>query len=193
MQSYYRISGRIRNEDNKAVEGYTVQAFDKDPGIYLHPDDRLGKAVTNSEGTFEITFTDEAFKDWLEGDPEVYLVIRDKEGKILIITQSKKNVTREIDFQIKLGISSPDTLESDLYANNIERTIAALRNVGDAADLSRSDVKIIFELLLRIESSWTIYRDELARLYGYDGIQVPKYPRKEGHNHITRWDKEVLP
>jgi len=24
-------------------------------------------------------------------------------------------------------------------------------------------------------------------------IQVSKHPRKEEHNHITRWDKEVLP
>jgi hypothetical protein len=193
MPGYYKITGRIRSEDNKTVEGYTVQAFDKDPGIYLHPDDRLGKAITNGEGSFEITFTDEAFKDWLEGNPEVYLVIRDKEGRILITTQSKENVTGEVDFQIKLGRPSPNPLEPDLYANNLERMIAALRNIGDAADLSRSDVMTIYELLLRIAGSWAIYRDELVRLYGYNGIQVPKYPRKEGHDHITRWDKAVLP
>ncbi len=54
----------------------------------------------------------------------------------------------------------------------------------------------IYELLSRIAgswTSWTIYRDELMRLYGYDGIQIPKYLRKEGRDYITRWDKAVLP
>ena len=46
---------------------------------------------------------------------------------------------------------------------------------------------------IRITGCWTIYRDELVRLYGYDGIQIPKYPRKEGRDHITRGDKAVLP
>lgn len=192
MTGYYTITGRIRDENNQAVEGYTVQAFDKDPGIYLHPDDRLGKALTSSDGTFKITFTDDAFKDWLEGNPEIYLVIRDREGRILITTESKKNITGKVDFQIKLGRPLPNPLESDLYANNFERMIAALKNIGDAADLSRSDVKMIFELLLRTQSSWIIYRDQLVRLQGYDGIQVPKQPRKEEHHHITRWDRAVL-
>ena len=192
MPGYYTITGRIRDENNQAVEGYTVQAFDKDPGIYLHPDDRLGKALTSSDGSFKITFTDDAFKDWLEGNPEIYLVIRDREGRILITTESKKNITGKIDFQIKLGRPMLNPLESDLYANNFERMIAALKNIGDAADLSRSDVKMIFELLLRTQSSWIIYRDQLVRLQGYDGIQVPKQPRKEEHHHITRWDRAVL-
>jgi hypothetical protein len=193
VPDFYIISGRIRDENSEAAEGYTVQAFDKDPKIYLHPDDRLGKAVTDNEGTFRITFTDDAFKDWLESNPDVYLVIRDRIGKILITTDSKKNITKKVDFQIKLGKISPNPLEPDLYSGNFERMIAALRNVGDSADLSKSDVRTIFELLLRIQSSWTTYRDELSRLHGYDGIQVPKQPRREEHDHITRWDKAVLP
>ena len=193
MPDIFTITGRIRYENNQAAEGYTVQAFDKDPRIYLHPDDRLGKAVTDNEGIFRITFTEDTFKDWLEGNPDVYLVIRDRDGKILITTESKENITKKMDFQIKLGRTSANPPEPDLYANNLERMIAALRNTGDATDLSKSDVRTIFELLLRTQSSWTIYRDELSRLHGYDGIQVPKQPRKEEHNHITRWDKAVLP
>ena len=193
MPENYTITGRIRDENNQTVSGYSVQAFDKDPGIYLHPDDRLGKSITNEDGSFSITFTDDAFKDWLEGNPEIYLVIRDRGGKIILTTESKENVTKSVDFQIKLGRSSPDPLEPDLYANNFERMIAALKNVGDSADLSKSDVRTLFELLLRTQSSWTIHRDELARLHGYDAIQVPKHPGKEEHDHITRWDRTVLP
>lgn len=192
MPDNYIITGRIRDERNLAVEGYTVQAFDKDPRI-LKPDDRLGSAITDKEGTFKIVFSEEVFKGWLEGGPEIYLVIRDKKGEILITTEGKENVTRRVDFQIKLDTTSLNPDEPDLYANNLERMIASLKNMGDAADLSRSDVKIIFELLSRTLVSWTIYRDDLVRLFGYDGIQVPEQPRKEKHDHVTRWDRVVLP
>lgn len=193
MPYYYRITGRIRDDGNLAVEGFTVHAFDKDPGIYFHPDDRLGRAVTDHEGSFEITFSENVFKDWFEGDPEIFLVIRDREGRVLITTENKENVTRHVDFQIKLGEQdfSPD--EPDLYAGGLDRIIAALRSIGDAADLSKSDVRVVFEVLVRVLGSWAIYRDELVRSYGYDAIQVPRHPRKEKHDHITRWDKPVLP
>jgi hypothetical protein len=111
----------------------------------------------------------------------------------LITTESKENLTKRIDFQIKLDSPSLDPHEPDLYENNLERTIAALKSMGDAPDLSRSDVKTIFELFSRTLVSWTVYRDDLVRLFGYDGIQVPKQPRKEKHDHLTRWDKAVLP
>ena len=192
MPDNYILTGRIRDEKNLAVEGYTVQAFDKDPKIYLKPDDRLGSAITDKEGAFRIVFNEDVFKDWLEGGPEIYLVIMDKKGRILITTKGKENVTKRVDFQIKLDTPSFNPQEPDLYANNLERTIASLKSMGDAPDLSRSDVRNIFELLSRTLISWTIYRDDLVRLFGYDGIQVPKQPRKEKHDHITRWDKPVL-
>jgi len=153
----------------------------------------LGSANTDQDGAFKFAFKDEVFKDWLEGGPDIYIVIRDKNGSILITTEAKENLTKRVDFQIKLGRPSLDPHEPDLYANNLERTIASLKSMGDAPDLSKSDVKNIFELLSRTLVSWTIYRDDLVRLFGYDGIQVPKQPRKEKHDHITRWDKAVLP
>jgi hypothetical protein len=189
----YIITGRIRDDKNLAVEGYTVQAFDKDPKIYLKPDDRLGSAITDKDGAFKIVFKEEVFKDWLEGGPDIYLVIRDRKDSILITTRAKENLTKRVDFQIKLGEPSLDPHEPDLYANNLERTIASLKSMGDAPDLSKSDVKNLFELLSRTLVSWTIYRDDLVRLFGYDGIQVPKEPRKEKHDHVTRWDKPNLP
>ena len=189
----FNIVGRIRGEDNLSVEGYTVQAFDKDPGIYLHPDDRLGKSRTDSEGAFSINFGEEAFKDWFESNPKVYLTIRDQTGRILIETQDKENSTGEAEFQIKLGRSVANMLEPDLYSGGLARIVGALRNIGDSADLSNSDVSILFELLLRVVTSWTIERDSLVQIRGYDGIQVPEHPRTEEHYHITRWDKPILP
>jgi len=193
MMANYIITGRIRDEKNLAVEGYTVQAFDKDPNIYLKPDDRLGIDITDKDGAFKIVFNEEVFKDWLEGGPDIYLVIRDRKGSILITTGAKENLTKRVDFQIKLGKPLLNPNEPDIYANNLERTIASLKSMGDAPDLSKSDVKNLFELLSRTLVSWTIYRDDLVRVFGYEGIQVPKQPRKEKHDHVTRWDKAILP
>lgn len=191
--SYYRITGRIRDENNLPVMGCTVKAFDKDPGIYLHPDNRLGKAITDEDGAFEIIFDNKAFEDWFEGSPEVYLVVRGQDSKVLIRTQAKENTTRRMDFQIKLGRTEVNALEPDIYAGNIFRMISAFKIVFDQKSLSGSDARTVIEVLSRAISSWVIYRDELARYAGYDGIQVPEHPRQVEHDHVTRWDKAVLP
>ena len=46
----YRITGRIRDENNLPVMGYKVLAYDKDPASYLHPDNRLGESLTDEDG-----------------------------------------------------------------------------------------------------------------------------------------------
>lgn len=191
--SYYRITGRIRDEGNLPVGGYTVQAFDKDPGIYSHPDDRLGRARTDENGVFEIIFNRDAFEDWFEANPEVYLVVRDRDGKVLINTPDKENTTRTVDFQIKLYRREINPIEPDLYSDNLTRMVSAFKTVFDLETLSGSDVGTVVEVLSRAISSWVLYRDELSRHAGYDGIQVPPYPRRVEHDHVTRWDKPALP
>jgi len=113
MPEYYTITGRIIDKDGQSISDYHVQAFDKDPGIYFHPDDRLGKYITDNEGSFKIIFTDDAFNDWFEGNPEIYLVIRNNEGRIIKTTETKKTVTRSVDFQISLETSKPRRPEPD--------------------------------------------------------------------------------
>ena len=193
QSNYYKITGRIRDENNLPVKGCMVQAFDKDPGIYLHPDDRLGNAMTDDEGAFEIIFDEKAFEDWLEGGPEVYLIVIGREGNVLIRTHEKENVTRRMDFQIKLGQREVNPLNPDLYAGNLARMISAFKVVLGSESLTGSDTRTVVEVLSRAISSWVIYRDGLARYAGYDGIQVPPYPRRTEHYHVTRWDKPILP
>lgn len=119
-------------------------------------------------------------------------MVKEKSGKVLIRTTSRKNTTGLMEFQIKLdGIKvSPEGW--DPYSDSLLRMIGALRDAGDAVDLSKGDVKVIFELLMRVVASWTINRDALVKLHGYDGIQVPKNPRGEEHNHVMRWDKPMV-
>ena len=195
MAGKYVITGRIRDKDNSSVEGYTVEAYDSDPDPFGLDDDLLGSTKTDKDGDFRISFDELDFKErleWLEGNPEVYLDIKDEDDWVVIRTTDKENKTRSMDFQIKLGKNPGNRSEPDLYYDSIIRIIAGLRASGDAADLSKSDVRIIFELLLRVLKSWTINRDEVLKLSGYDGIQVPKNPREQKHDHVTRWDKPLL-
>ncbi len=193
MADSYRITGRIRDEEGRPVGGFTVQAFDKEQGIRLHPDDRLGKATTAADGSFEISFGKDTFKDRLESNPKVYVAIRDHEGKIMLQTQGELNTTGYIDFQVKLGKKKVDLLAPNIYQDGLRRITASFRGIGGAVDLSKSDVKEMSEVLLRAIDSWTLYQDQLFRATGYDGIQVPAQPRKEQHDHVSRWDKPVLP
>lgn len=96
MLNSYRITGRLRSEQNGLAKGYVVQAFDKDRGIYLHPNDRLGKAKTTEDGSFEITFNESAFKDWFESEPNVYLQVRDGSGRLVLSSPSSKDNTGSV-------------------------------------------------------------------------------------------------
>jgi hypothetical protein len=117
---------------------------------------------------------------------------KDEDNWVEIRTTEKENKTQNMEFQIKLGKNPGNRSEPDLYLDSIIRIIAGLRGAGDAADLSKSDVRLLFELLLRVLKSWTIDRDEIFKLSGYDGIQVPKNPREQKHDHVTRWDKPLI-
>ncbi len=193
MPDSYTISGRIRDEWDVPVEGYTVQAFDKTSAVELHPDSRLGKSRTDAVGAFRMEFSKEVFKGWFENNPDVYIRIRDREGYVVLETHQKTNTTGNVEFQVKLGQTRADPLAPDLYSHNYERIIANFRTIGDIADLSQDDVVVVSELLYGALNSWLLYRDEIVKLGGYDGIQVPEEPRRTAHFHVTRWDRAELP
>ncbi len=169
-----------------------MRALDRDPEIFLHPDNRLGRDTTDSNGHFKIAFDETAFADWFEGSPEVYLIVS-REGKVLVKTGERENETGRMDFQIKLGRMEADPEEPDVYRENLSRMLSAFRMLFDLEGLASSDVQTVVEVLSRAISSWVVYRDELASLAGYDAIQVPSRPRWTAHDHITRWDKPILP
>jgi len=68
----FQVAGVVLEEKTHApLAGYGVQAFDKD----VVSDDFLGESTTDEAGRFEIRFTDADFKDALESQPDIYLVV----------------------------------------------------------------------------------------------------------------------
>jgi hypothetical protein len=193
VETDYTLTGRVRDWRHGAVEGFTVVAFAKTPEILMRPDASLGISRTGPDGSFEIVFSSATFEGWLEREPNLYLEVRDGGGNLVLTTSSKKNHTGRIDFQIELGGVIGDPGQPDIYSGGIERMIEELKGAGDFADLSRDDVNVVLNLVLRTLGSYALYTDQLFSLSGYDGIQVPERPRKEDHNHAIRWDEAVLP
>jgi hypothetical protein len=189
----YSLTGRIRDKRHEAVEGLTVLAFAKTPRILMRPDASLGTSTTGADGYFEMAFSSATFEEWLEREPNLYLEIRDGKGNPIFTTPTRKNESGIIDFQIELGMVPGDPGQPDIYSGGIERMIEELRSAGDFADVSRDDVSVVLNLLLRTLGSYAFFTDQLFALSGYDGIQVPGQPRREDHNHLTRWDEAVLP
>ena len=77
----YRVRGTLEEEETgRPLAGLIVRAFDRD----LLFDDKLGFATTDEQGSFEIHFGVEAFRDLLESRPDLYLRIYDAEGTGLL-------------------------------------------------------------------------------------------------------------
>lgn len=96
------IAGMIRQrEDHSGLGGLLVEAYDAD----LLFDDKLGSSVTTVDGTFRIIYQESDFRDLFERRPDIYLVVRDKEGNKIYSTQQqiRFNATREEFFVIELS------------------------------------------------------------------------------------------
>jgi hypothetical protein len=76
-----RVFGTIvEDETGKPLEGLRVRALDKD---FLF-DDRLGDAVTDAQGRFEIDYSEAHFRDFNETEPDIYIRVFDPDGEKLL-------------------------------------------------------------------------------------------------------------
>ena len=81
MVTFFRVEGTVEEaETGRPWVGLIVRAFDKD----LLFDDPLGSCVTNESGRFLIRFTDDAFRDFAETSPDLYLRVYDSTGESLL-------------------------------------------------------------------------------------------------------------
>ena len=184
----YRITGIVRDDLGKAVPNVFVDAFDSDFGT---SEDSIGKAVTNTQGKFEITFDDKAFKEnfeFLERKPDLFVTIKDS-FRLLHKSEIQSEVQGpEVFFEITLR---ERRAYDDPYANSLQRIISTFNAIGDTIDISQVDVATSLGQMVRALGNWSYYTTpKIMELYGYPGPQVPRYPKKVTHQHSLPWSKE---
>ena len=78
-----RILGTVVEEESgRPLEGLLVRAYDKD----LISDDHLGDVHTDSEGHFQLEYSEVQYRDWNETLPDLYLRVFDAKGETLLHT-----------------------------------------------------------------------------------------------------------
>ena len=152
----YDLKGRVISKEKLPVADLQIEAFDTDP--IFDPNDLLGTSVTNSLGLFSIQFDKSKFDDvWeaLDGTPDVFLLIRDKEGRQLIKTKEAKT-KKEIEYHIKHDPNNPNPKAPDPYSGNTRRMLNMLGEVGD---LINKEHRINLDLLNRGDLPEEIRKD----------------------------------
>lgn len=183
----YRIFGRVKNDQGNPLAGLFVEAFDSD---YGSAGDNLGTAITDSQGEFEVTFDDEAFKgplEILERRPDEYIVVRDG-YRALHTTEVRREAKDEEFFDITIKDTRPF---DDPYSGSFERLVATFSAIGDTVDISPADFQRLITQMIRILGSWSYYtRPKVMQSIGYPGPQVPRYPKRLPHKHSLPWNKK---
>jgi hypothetical protein len=102
----------VREADSgRPLAGILVQAYDKDVLF----DDFLGSDRTDSDGRFEIQFTELAFRDVIEERPDVYLRIFDPSAKTQLwttIDAVRRNARIEEHFEIAIPAAKLEGVEA---------------------------------------------------------------------------------
>ncbi|MFB2923537.1 carotenoid oxygenase family protein [Aerosakkonema funiforme] len=127
----FTITGRVYEaESGLGIPDLIVEAFDKD----FLKNDRLGKAIANSDGGFEITYNEADFKgrfEKFEGNPDIFIVVKTSEGSQILYTTEKE--IRE------------EATENEHFEIAIPKVVLLVREV-DFSGVGKQLLKILFGL-----------------------------------------------
>jgi hypothetical protein len=215
----FDLKGKIISKQQVPLDNLQIESFDADPVI--KPNDLLGNSTTDSNGNFSIQFDKSKFDDvweFLDGTPDVFLLIKDKQGKQLIKTREAKT-EKELQYHIRHEPSTPDPNAPDPYSGNARRMLNMLAEVGELIGI---EYRINLDLLNKGELSEEVKKDirefvngHADRRYnfdqfivvlhslvnslaeetrvgsiGYDGPQVPRFPRREPYDQVIIWPRK---
>ncbi|WP_341530518.1 carotenoid oxygenase family protein [Nostoc sp. UHCC 0302] len=86
---FFQVKGRVYEaESDHGISNLIIEAFDKD----VVKGDKLGQAKTNSDGTFEITYSQSDFKDKFaifESNPDLYIVVKTPDKSEILYSSEK--------------------------------------------------------------------------------------------------------
>lgn len=73
------VKGRVTDKSGRGLKGLTVSVYDKD--FVFH--DHLEDTVTGDDGRYSLTYFVPDFRDFIERKPDLFVVVKDPNGKIL--------------------------------------------------------------------------------------------------------------
>lgn len=192
------VRGNVTDSSENPVAGVFVQAVDSDQELFEDQnDDLIGITKTGADGSFAIPFNKKDFQDgWLEGNPDLYIIVRNKVGQDIYRTEVRRGVKAgdhsALTFNIKLdSLEKQVKPDPDPYDQNNNRVTASFANLGDIIDFRTEDITRNLALFTSSINAWTRYtREDVWKRIAYDGPQVPRYPWKQDHGHRLAWDEE---
>jgi hypothetical protein len=103
----FRVQGTVESrETGRPLAGLIVRAYDED----LLFDDYLGASSTDERGRFLIEFTEDAFRDFAELDPDLYLQVYDSTGeRMLHRTPVHRNIGSDERFRLRIPGAEPSS------------------------------------------------------------------------------------
>jgi hypothetical protein len=106
----FRIYGQVRGAQSaRGLPGLEIRALDKD----LCFDDRLGTAITDKKGQFEIRYDESDFRDFFELKPDIYLQIRAPDGALLYTTEDRVRYEAHDTERFRIEIPETDARIAD--------------------------------------------------------------------------------
>jgi hypothetical protein len=212
----FTLKGKIISKDQLPLKDLKVEAYDDDP--LLNPHDLLGETITDSHGLYRIDFDESKFKEtfeFLEGTPDVYLVVKDAQGNKMLTTKVMQT-KKEIEYHIRIADNTPNPKAIDIYSGNAQRMIGMLREVGNIIGIeNRINLNILNngnpppDIREKLQNFVSGYEDRKNNFdhfsvvisslvdsffeelhigdIGYDGPQVPRQPRREKYNQVITW------
>lgn len=100
--SEYKITGRITNLQGQPLEDLVVKGFDSDP---ITSDDPLGETITDGEGLYSITFSDDTL-GWEFGGADVFIRVYREDrmlGQSPVYPSQKRDIT--INFAVDQAVA----------------------------------------------------------------------------------------
>jgi hypothetical protein len=107
--STYTVSGTVK-KDNTGVLDLHVEVYDKD----IIMDDFLGIGVTDSSGTFRVSFDSSKFANFLDRKPDLYFVVLDYGLELLNTKEHTNNDATEATLPINLVVDKLNEKTRDL-------------------------------------------------------------------------------
>ncbi len=79
------VKGRVTDQGGRGLASLTVSVYDKD----LVFDERLGTILTDKDGNFMASYEYKEFPDLFDANPDIYLKVLDRRGKLLYSSRKK--------------------------------------------------------------------------------------------------------